>query len=179
MNLHNWSGPGRVGDNVCTQCGVNAIDGRVKMDGECPVIPGLAVKAGAGELERLQAQLTKQNALLLWLLKTGPRTKQQGDAIRAAIGEMAEQLAGGAPAAASADGNGIEKMAFVYVHPKTGEHHTVTVNRKEVAEHMGEELFSKLCDCFCSCESVGETNVVDCRCDEVGEQFELVKQQDS
>ena len=178
MNLHNWSGVGRAGDNVCTQCGANAIDGSVQMDGECPVMPGLAFKAGDGELERLQTELTKHNALLLWLLKTGPRTKQQGDAIRAAIAEMAEQnLSGARPPAAARDD--MEKMAFVYVHPKTGERHTVTVSRKEVTEHMEEELFSKLCDCFCSCESVGETNVVDCRCDEVGEQFELVKQQDS
>lgn len=173
MNLHNWSGPGRVGDNVCTQCGLNAIDGSVQMDGECPVIPGLAVKAAAGELERLQAELTKQNALLLWLLKTGPRTKQQGDAIRAALAEMAEQnLSGAKPPVVATDS--VERMAFVYAHPQTGERHTVTVSRKDVAEHMEEELFSKLCECFCSCESVGETNVVECRCNEVGEQFELV-----
>lgn len=38
----------------------------------------------------------------------------------------------------------------------------------------------KICDCkltdtICQCEPIGETNVVDCRCDEMAEQFELVK----
>ncbi|WP_350404543.1 hypothetical protein ABCR88_11115 [Pseudomonas sp. W17] len=69
------------------------------------------------------------------------------------------------------------QFAFVYEHPQTGERHIVTVTRDEVIEHMEEQLFEKLCECFCKCQPVGETNVVDCRCDEVGEQFELVKEE--
>jgi hypothetical protein len=91
-----------------------------------------------------------------WLTENGPSTMDHATL----------------PAAAT---DSMEKMAFVYVHPQAGERHTVTVSRNEVAEYMEEELFSKLCECFCSCESVGETNVVECRCNEVAEQFELVK----
>lgn len=65
-------------------------------------------------------------------------------------------------------------FAFAYAHPQTAERHTVTVTRDEVIEHMEEQLFQKLCECFCECQPVGETNVVDCRCDEVAEQFKLV-----
>lgn len=67
----------------------------------------------------------------------------------------------------------VEVMHFQYRHPD-GETHTVSLSRKEVADRMDDELFEKLTDTFCTCEPVGETNVVDCRCDEYAEEFELV-----
>ncbi|WP_455887087.1 hypothetical protein [Pseudomonas rustica] len=69
---------------------------------------------------------------------------------------------------------GASQMTFEYVH-EDGERRTVSVSRAEVAEHMDSELFEKLTETICHCEPIGETNVVDCRCDEVAEQFELVK----
>ena len=69
---------------------------------------------------------------------------------------------------------GESQMTFEYVHPD-GERRSVSMSRAEVAEHMDSELFEKLTDTICQCEPIGETNVVDCRCDEVAEQFELVK----
>lgn len=69
---------------------------------------------------------------------------------------------------------GASQMTFEYVHAD-GERRTVSVSREEVAEHMDGELFEKLTETICHCEPIGETNIVDCRCDEVADQFELVK----
>lgn len=65
-------------------------------------------------------------------------------------------------------------MEFTFRHPKHGEEITVELTREEIADRMGEELFSKLCATFCQCEPVGETNVVECNCGEYGDEFELV-----
>lgn len=62
-------------------------------------------------------------------------------------------------------------LSFAYEHPQTKDSRTVTVTRSEVAEHMDSELFEKLTASFCHCEPVGETNVLDCRCDEVAEEY--------
>ncbi|MDT3716271.1 hypothetical protein [Pseudomonas soli] len=66
----------------------------------------------------------------------------------------------------------LQRMTFEYVHAD-GERHTVALSREEVAGYMDEFLFEKLTDAICHCESIGETNVVDCRCDEVAEQYKL------
>lgn len=68
----------------------------------------------------------------------------------------------------------LQRMTFEYVH-EDGERHTVALSREEVAGYMDEFLFEKLTEEICHCEPIGETNVVDCRCDEVAEQFSLVK----
>lgn len=68
----------------------------------------------------------------------------------------------------------VDELRFEYRHPKTGEAYTVSLSREEVMEMMDQELFEKLTACFCECEPIGETNVVDCRCDEYADQFELV-----
>ncbi|WP_253249170.1 hypothetical protein [Pseudomonas putida] len=68
----------------------------------------------------------------------------------------------------------LQRMSFEYVHAD-GERHTVALSREEVAGYMDEFLFEKLTEEICHCEPIGETNVVDCRCDEVAEQFSLVK----
>lgn len=68
----------------------------------------------------------------------------------------------------------VDELRFEYRHPKTGEAYTVSLSREEVMEMMDQELFEKLTACFCECEPIGETNVVDCRCDEYADEFEPV-----
>ncbi|NQD72952.1 hypothetical protein [Pseudomonas sp. CM27] len=67
----------------------------------------------------------------------------------------------------------LQRMSFEYVHAD-GERRTVALSREEVAGYMDEFLFEKLTEEICQCEPIGETNVVDCRCDEVAVQFSLV-----
>ncbi|SPO66969.1 conserved protein of unknown function [Pseudomonas sp. JV241A] len=66
-------------------------------------------------------------------------------------------------------------MNAEFLHPDTQERHLLTVTREEVADRMDDVLFEKLVGELCRCETVGETNVLDCCCDEIAEQFELVK----
>lgn len=66
-----------------------------------------------------------------------------------------------------------EEFSFEYRHPN-GECHTVTVSREQVINEMPDFLFEALCSKFCNCEPVGETNVVECRCDEYAEEFKLL-----
>jgi hypothetical protein len=67
----------------------------------------------------------------------------------------------------------LQRLTFEYAHAD-GERHTVALSREEVAGYMDEFLFEKLTEEICHCEPIGETNVVDCRCNEVAEQFSLV-----
>ncbi|HGM4824757.1 TPA: hypothetical protein ACKP7E_001786 [Pseudomonas aeruginosa] len=66
-----------------------------------------------------------------------------------------------------------EEFSFEYRHPN-GECHTVTVSRDQVINEMPDFLFEALCSKFCNCEPVGETNVVECCCDEYAEEFKLI-----
>lgn len=66
-----------------------------------------------------------------------------------------------------------EEFSFEYRHPN-GECHTVTVSREQVINEMPDFLFEALCSKLCDCEPVGETNVVECRCDEYAEEFKLL-----
>ncbi|MFG9198643.1 hypothetical protein ACEPX9_00805 [Pseudomonas aeruginosa] len=66
-----------------------------------------------------------------------------------------------------------EEFSFEYRHPN-GECHTVTVSREQVINEMPDFLFEALCSKFCNCEPVGETNVVECCCDEYAEEFKLL-----
>lgn len=66
-----------------------------------------------------------------------------------------------------------EEFSFEYRHPN-GESHTVTVSRDQVISEMPDFLFEALCSKFCNCEPVGETNVVECCCDEYAEEFKLL-----
>ena len=68
---------------------------------------------------------------------------------------------------------GLESMRFRFKHPFSGETHVVEVSRQEVANDMEDTLFEKLADIVCQCESAGETNVVDCNCDDYIYDFEL------
>lgn len=66
-----------------------------------------------------------------------------------------------------------EEFSFEYRHPN-GECHTVTVSREQVINEMPDFLFEALRSKFCNCEPVGETNVVECCCDEYAEEFKLI-----
>ncbi|WP_370601132.1 hypothetical protein [Pseudomonas nitroreducens] len=66
-----------------------------------------------------------------------------------------------------------DEFGFEYRHPN-GERHTVWVSRQQVIEQMPDFIFEALCAKFCHCEPIGETNVVECRCDEYAEEFQLV-----
>ncbi|BAJ09085.1 hypothetical protein KPP10_gp120 [Pseudomonas phage KPP10] len=66
-----------------------------------------------------------------------------------------------------------EEFSFEYRH-LNGECHTVTVSREQVINEMPDFLFEALCSKFCNCEPVGETNVVECCCDEYAEEFKLI-----
>ncbi|HHN2095679.1 TPA: hypothetical protein ACRNYL_001159 [Pseudomonas aeruginosa] len=74
---------------------------------------------------------------------------------------------------AQAQHSGPEEFSFEYRHPN-GESHTVTVSRDQVINEMPDFLFEALCSKFCNCEPVGETNVVECSCDEYAEEFKLL-----
>ena len=76
-------------------------------------------------------------------------------------------------AVAQAQHSGPEEFSFEYRHPN-GESHTVTVSRAQVINEMPDFMFEALCSKFCNCEPVGETNVVECCCDEYAEEFKLL-----
>lgn len=74
-----------------------------------------------------------------------------------------ERLKGGQPG-----------FTFKYQHPLTKEIRSVSLAKTEVANGMEDTLYEKLVAQFCQCDSVGETNVVDCNCDEYIHDFDLV-----
>lgn len=65
-------------------------------------------------------------------------------------------------------------LNFQFINTHTAERRTVSLTITEVAKGMEDTLYEKLVAQICECESVGETNVVDCNCDESGQDFELV-----
>lgn len=67
----------------------------------------------------------------------------------------------------------VDVMRFELKHPANGESHAVVFTRDEVAEGLEDTLYEKLGGLICHCEPVGETNVVDCNCDEYIHDFEL------
>lgn len=66
-----------------------------------------------------------------------------------------------------------EAMSFEYAD-LSGERRTVTVTRDEVIEGMEDALYEKLGAQICRCEPIGETNVVECNCQDYIEEFALV-----
>lgn len=65
-------------------------------------------------------------------------------------------------------------MDFTYRHAVSGEEFTVTMTRAEIQEHLSNELSDKLGEVVCTCEPVGETNVVECGCCEYLDEFILL-----
>jgi hypothetical protein len=72
-----------------------------------------------------------------------------------------------------------DRLTFQFRHPSSGELRSVRLTRTEVAEEMEGTLFEELVGQLCKCESVGETNVLDCNCDEYGHDFERVAENNS
>lgn len=66
-----------------------------------------------------------------------------------------------------------EAMSFEYAHI-SGERRTVSITREDVIEGMEDALYEKLSDQICRCEPIGETNVVECNCQDYVEEFTLV-----
>lgn len=66
-----------------------------------------------------------------------------------------------------------EAMSFEYAHI-SGERRTVSITREDVIEGMEDALYEKLSDQICRCEPIGETNVVECNCQDYVEEFALV-----
>ncbi len=65
-------------------------------------------------------------------------------------------------------------MDFTFRHPASGEEFTVSMTRAEIQENLSNELNDKLGEVVCSCQPVGETNVVDCGCIDYLEDFVLL-----
>lgn len=61
-------------------------------------------------------------------------------------------------------------MDFLFKHPTSGETKVVSIANREIFDHLAEIAQDKL---VCACEPVGETNVVECNCDEYLADFEL------
>lgn len=85
-----------------------------------------------------------------------------------------QAIAAPAHPAAQDQGEAVECMLFEYRHPDSGEERTVAITRKDVADGMEDKLFEELCDQICRCESVGETNVVECNCSDYADEFQLL-----
>ncbi|MBX8557055.1 hypothetical protein K5D56_21560 [Pseudomonas cichorii] len=72
-----------------------------------------------------------------------------------------------------------DRLTFQFRHPSSSELRSVSLTRAEVAQEMEGTLFEKLVGQLCQCESVGETNVIDCNCNEYGHDFEQIAEDDS
>ncbi|MGP0171241.1 hypothetical protein ACSVIJ_05085 [Pseudomonas sp. NCHU5208] len=65
-------------------------------------------------------------------------------------------------------------VQFTFRHPVSGETATVAMSLKEIQENLSSELYDKLAEQVCSCEPVGETNVVDCNCGDHVDEYKLL-----
>ena len=61
-------------------------------------------------------------------------------------------------------------MDFTFKHPVSGEVKTVYLSEDQIQHMLSEDLYN---DLTCDCHPTGETNVVECGCDEYLEEFEL------
>lgn len=92
---------------------------------------------------------------------------------RADMAEVELQHARAALATQPAVPASVEAMSFEYAH-LSGERRTVSITREDVIEGMEDALYEKLSDQICRCEPIGETNVVECNCQDYVEEFTLV-----
>jgi hypothetical protein len=64
-------------------------------------------------------------------------------------------------------------MFFKFKHPESGEIKDLLLSEKEMADLIDDDdLLDAFCSDACKCESVGETNVVDCGCGDYLPYFE-------
>lgn len=66
-------------------------------------------------------------------------------------------------------------VSFDFEHPLSKERRTVTLTKRDVFDGMEDYFYDKLGAQICQCESVGETNVIDCNCDEYVHDFEIMQ----
>lgn len=64
-----------------------------------------------------------------------------------------------------------ERLEFIYKHPKTGEIKTIVLSKEEIRKKLE---FHEEIELTCDCEPVGETNVVECNCQDYIEEFEYI-----
>ncbi|MEE4662754.1 hypothetical protein V2L09_02325 [Pseudomonas alliivorans] len=65
-------------------------------------------------------------------------------------------------------------LQFDFLHPISHELRTLTLNKRQALDGMEDYFYEILAKQICQCESVGETNVVDCNCDDYVHDFEIV-----
>ncbi|WP_085065958.1 hypothetical protein [Pseudomonas piscis] len=68
-------------------------------------------------------------------------------------------------------------LTFEFLNPLTKDRRTVSLTHAQVADGMEDTLYEKLNEEICSCEPVGETNVVECNCWDYTDDFDLVARQ--
>jgi len=61
-------------------------------------------------------------------------------------------------------------MDFVLKHPKTGEIAIIVFSNRAIQNHLEDEIKDAH---TCDCEPIGETNVVECNCEDYLCEFEL------
>ncbi|HBO3733175.1 TPA: hypothetical protein L4S94_001253 [Pseudomonas aeruginosa] len=179
-------GTGMVDDGeiTCSEGGIPYENGPVKCVKDCPDCKAQPSPAQA-EAERLEVvgyRIMRAQADKIY--QRVDKAAAEYEAGRSALGYM-EDIAEAAlclrnrldyllaTAPAQAQHSMSEEFSFEYRHPN-GESHTVTVSRDQVINEMPDFLFEALCSKFCNCEPAGETNVVECCCDEYAEEFKLL-----
>jgi len=61
-------------------------------------------------------------------------------------------------------------MDFLFKHPESGEVKLVTLSGQQIQTMLEDELLDEL---TCDCEPIGETNVIECGCEDYLSEFEL------
>ncbi len=64
-------------------------------------------------------------------------------------------------------------MIFTFKHQESGEVRTVEVSEQWVQDALDEQVYELL---ECGCQPIGETNVIECGCEDYFEGFELQNQ---
>ncbi|WP_063664328.1 hypothetical protein [Aliivibrio fischeri] len=65
----------------------------------------------------------------------------------------------------------IDCLPFVYKNIKTNEERKILLTAAEIRPFVEDELYERLT--ACDCTSIGETNVIECNCEDKFEDFEL------
>jgi len=69
----------------------------------------------------------------------------------------------------------MDTMQFDFRNTATGESREVTVPKWAIQGLIDDYLYDRFADSICGCQPVGETNVVDCNCEDIVDQYKLVK----
>lgn len=68
-------------------------------------------------------------------------------------------------------------MEFKFKHHETGEERSLFLSEKEMSEMIDrDDLLDEFYKEQCKCQPVGETNVIECNCDEFLSEFELIEE---